>query len=136
LGLDNVLSRSDQKYSITTHLDPSSNIAIINSDAGYSNFSAFMSQVMPPTKPVALLAPHMIPDDDEEVTESPRNNIKQGKPMAGQLPSAPMHSVPLRKSIQSPLVSPKTGNCSKQLLLGKLSWSINLNLLSLALSDR
>jgi hypothetical protein len=69
-GLDNVLLWANQKYCITTHLDPDSNIAIINSAAGYSNFSAFMSQVTPPTEPVALLAPHMILDDDEEVTST------------------------------------------------------------------
>jgi hypothetical protein len=67
-GLDNVLLWSDQKYQITTHLDPGSNIAIVNSAAGYRAFSAFMSQVQPPTEPLALLAPHMIPDDDDEVT--------------------------------------------------------------------
>jgi hypothetical protein len=42
-GLDNVLSWSNQKYSITTRLDPGSNIAIVNLDVGYSNLTAFMS---------------------------------------------------------------------------------------------
>jgi hypothetical protein len=84
-GLDNVLSWSDHKYCITTHLDPGSNIAIINADAGYSNFSAFMSQVEPPTEPVALLAPHMIPDNDEEVT-SPQTNIDSDDPWVQNIP--------------------------------------------------
>jgi hypothetical protein len=44
-GVDNWLSWGDLKYSVTIQLTQGSNIALINTDSGYSRFSAFVDLV-------------------------------------------------------------------------------------------
>jgi hypothetical protein len=58
-GVDNWLSWGDLKFSVTTQLTHGSNIALINTDSGYSRCTAFID----------LFRPHLIPDDDEPYPE-------------------------------------------------------------------
>jgi Reverse transcriptase (RNA-dependent DNA polymerase) len=68
-GVDNWLSWGDLKFSMTTQLTNGSNIALINTDSGYSRFSAFVDLVEPADEPPDLFRPHLIPDDDEPYSE-------------------------------------------------------------------
>jgi hypothetical protein len=72
-GVDNVLAWADLKYRITTQLTQGSNIALINSDANYTKFAAFVSRVAPPDEPLELFNAHLIPDD-ESIAPLPAND--------------------------------------------------------------
>jgi hypothetical protein len=72
-GVDNILSWADHKFKITTALSKGSNVAIINSTAGYSRFSAFANLVAPPDEPGDLFHPHLIPDDEEPISRYQSN---------------------------------------------------------------
>jgi hypothetical protein len=63
-GIDNVLTWADCTYRITTQLTKGSNIALINSDAGYKKFSAFVDLVEQADEPADLFSSHLIPDDE------------------------------------------------------------------------
>jgi hypothetical protein len=65
-GLDHVLSWHDGKFCTTATLTPGSNIALINSSPGFSQFLSFVSLVGAPDEPVAFFGPHLIPDEDED----------------------------------------------------------------------
>jgi hypothetical protein len=65
-GLDHILSWADKQFTITAPLTTGSNVALINSNAGYSKFATFVSLVDAPDEPVALFGHHLIPDDDDD----------------------------------------------------------------------
>jgi hypothetical protein len=65
-GLDHILSWADKQFTITAPLTTGSNIALINSNAGYNKFTSFVNHVTASDEPVALFGHHMIPDDDDD----------------------------------------------------------------------
>jgi hypothetical protein len=63
-GQDHILSWADQQFNLTAPLTSGSNIALINSSAGYNQFASFMNLVDEPDKPVVFFGHHLIPNDD------------------------------------------------------------------------
>jgi hypothetical protein len=63
-GIENVLSWGDLAYRVTTQLTQGSNIALLNSDAGYTKFSSFVDVVAPADEPAYLFTAHLVPDDE------------------------------------------------------------------------
>jgi hypothetical protein len=71
-GLDHILSWADKQFMITAPLTTGSNIALINSNAGYNKFTSFVNLVDAPDEPVALFGHHVIPDEkDDHSTAEP-----------------------------------------------------------------
>jgi hypothetical protein len=78
-GADNILSWATSLIAFSTKLLPGSNIALINSDAGYTKFLAFVKFVEPADEPVNLFSTHLIPDD--ETISSDTNNDTSISPL-------------------------------------------------------
>jgi hypothetical protein len=64
-GIDNWPSWGDLKYTVTTQLTQGSTIALLNTDSGYSQFSAFANLVDPVDEPPDFFHTHLIPDDED-----------------------------------------------------------------------
>jgi hypothetical protein len=70
-GQDHILSWADKQFTLTAPLTSGSNIALINSSAGYSQFTSFVNLVDAPDEPVALFGHHIIHDDDDDFETVP-----------------------------------------------------------------